>query len=747
MIKLNKISKINTWLNLIKNSNISFNENTKKYQIPFSRSKYFRLKKLKDKRKLNSLEDKRKYGNNRKISNKIEGFILALIELDSSLKIKDIHRKIKEKYSINISLFGLRKAIKKFSPDYFKKNNEIKKIKTGISPIGGFELITALAFYLNWPKRTANIIKKEAEKKKKIKNKSLKDLKGRNEKGHFTKNYNKRLDVRHQKFQSVTIKRKNKNWNSMHVIRDSKKTIEQKTIALLSLPLISMNGMIRNVNVGLGNALSHVCSFNYKQATLRKYLSELKYLNISEKLLSDLPLFWLNLWGNEFDKKNIKFLCYYIDGNTKAVWSSSRIKKNKVTMLGRVMGCLDQVFVHDGLGHPIYFETFSGHGPSGEHILGLFEKIEDSILEVPKAKTKVCRVIVMDSAHNSVATLRAFAKQKLYHYITLLDDNQFIDKKICKKGTTTRYQFGEANLTEFEIELTDSKDKNFIIISRAIRIQWDNGKETIAITSIPKNLINASQLVNSYFKRWPSQELQFKSAKSAVCLHKVAGYGRQKIINEKVQLEQKNNSEKIKELTNELKIPLKEIYMYETIAEKLMKKERKLLNLCKIKNGIRIIPKKIQETISILRKKIRKNNYLLLDIRNNNKKKLNNLSKYQAKWLKLQGKDETYELDVELDQIITYHRISLVHLYAYFCKNFLQSSHISLVMLVNRVFLLQALIEENKNNRFINIVKSKKDPEMMEMLSRAIEKINALNIIGPHGKKMVFSLVDESSLI
>jgi len=41
------------------------------------------------------------------------------------------------------------------------------------------------------------------------------------------------------------------------------------------------------------------------------------------------------------------------------------------------MGCLEQVFIHDGLGHPIYFETYSGHDPTGEHTLGLFEKIED----------------------------------------------------------------------------------------------------------------------------------------------------------------------------------------------------------------------------------------------------------------------------------------------------------------------------------------------------------------------------------
>jgi len=43
-------------------------------------------------------------------------------------------------------------------------------------------------------------------------------------------------------------------------------------------------------------------------------------------------------------------------------------------MLGRVMGCLEQVFIHDSFGHPIYFETYSGHAPVGEYVLSMFKK-------------------------------------------------------------------------------------------------------------------------------------------------------------------------------------------------------------------------------------------------------------------------------------------------------------------------------------------------------------------------------------
>ena len=77
------------------------------------------------------------------------------------------------------------------------------------------------------------------------------------------------------------------------------------------------------------------------------------------------PNFGVNVGEANLSLNEEPLLCYYIDGNTKALWAEERVKLHSVTMLGRVMGCLEQVFVYDGLGHPIYFETYSGHAPFG----------------------------------------------------------------------------------------------------------------------------------------------------------------------------------------------------------------------------------------------------------------------------------------------------------------------------------------------------------------------------------------------
>lgn len=47
------------------------------------------------------------------------------------------------------------------------------------------------------------------------------------------------------------------------------------------------------------------------------------------------------------------------------------------------------------------------------------------------------------------------------------------------------------------------------------------------------------------------------------------------------------------------------------------------------------------------------------------------LRKHKREWVHcLQGKETIYKVDVELDQIVTFHRVSLANLYAYFIKYF-----------------------------------------------------------------------------
>lgn len=745
-----KKKMIIVWMERIGRSELTISDFFSNHKVPFSKAQYFNYKRQIAIAGHEGLQDRRNLGGNRKISLEAEGFLLGCVKSNPDVTLEWLQKAIQENFNCKLSLPAISRAIKRVSENQIylpigrpKSKSEKEAI---INPLGGFEIIVAIAYHLGWPQRIAGLISNRVDELKTTKefeiNAEKTDTEGRNESGKFSKYYNRREDVRANRFGSISEKRKRKNWQSMDIIRDNPSVLVRKSLAVLSLPVITMNGNVRSVDLALGDSLKHLCGFNYKQNTIVKYLSELKYLGISTCLLQDLPEFWRECWGDELTESvGGPLLCYYIDGNTKAVWSSQRVKKNKVTMLGRVMGCLEQVFIHDGFGHPIYFETFSGHGPVGEHILSLFEKIEDSILEVPRSSTKVYRAIVMDAASNSVKSLRAFAAQQKYYYVTPLDDNQWNERKVIRYGRPSRYRYGNATLRELDIELEDSDEKGYLISSRAIKIDWDNGKMTVLLTSLPAKVIDASEVVWSYFQRWPAQELQFRNKKAAVSLNRVAGYGKKEIENPRVIEAQQKAEKRIEELSKELEEPIEQISIHEKAINNLIPKERRIRAKGTIRKGKRILSKKLQDELDKYSGKINYHNRQIKKIEKEHEKKFKLLRKHQREWLRLQGKERFYEIDVELDQIVTFHRISLANLLAYFIHHFLGEISTSMVMILHQIIHLQGKVEESDKERKIKLKRNEKDLEMMRKLSLALTKLNSLNIQGPKGKIMRFSLV------
>ena len=743
-------TNIITWLKRIEKSELTVSDYLKKNNVPFSRSQYYLYRKKYSESGYDGIRDRRADGGNKKTNTEIESFILGCIASNPDVNHSWLQQELASRYGSNLSPSGLTRIIQRLNPPEKKSRSrgrpQINDQEEMYNSCGGFELIVALAYHLGWPQMTTNIIMEEVyalKKNKVFKTSENKfDNQGRDKLGRFTERYNQRESIKGTRFDSISDKRQKKNWKSMNIVRDEARTIERKSMAVLSLPVVTMNGSIKTVNCALGKELKHFTGFDYKHSSLVKYLSELKYLGVSGSLLENLVKFWAKCWGEEMHGlKNQALICYYIDGNTKAVWSSKRVKKNKVTMLGRVMGCLEHVFIHDCFGHPIYFETFSGQAPNGEYVLELFGKIEEGIENVPGARTKVCRAIVMDGAGNSVKTLRAFASQNKYHYITILDNNQWNERKISFEKPATRYRYGNASLMEVEIELTDSQEKEkYIIRSRAIKITWDTGKETALITSIPLEKVDSSEIVHSYFKRWPSEELQFRSMNAVVSLKKVAGYGKKEIEDEKILERQRHATKMIEKLKKELSTQLKEIEDQEKAITELIPEERCLRNKSKIKKGKRILSSKLMKKLKSYEKQISKHKREIKKIEKKDQDKFKRLRKHQREWLRLQGKEAVYKVDVELDQIVTFHRVGLANLYAYFIKNYLGGQPMSMLSLLQKIIHLNAKVKETRECRHILLDYNEKDKQVMAKLEKAIEKINMHKVIGPHGKQMVFGL-------
>jgi hypothetical protein len=344
----------------------------------------------------------------------------------------------------------------------------------------------------------------------------------------------------------------------------------------------------------------------------------------------------------------------------------------------------------------------------------------------------------MDAAHNSVRTLRAFALQDKYHYITSLDDNQWDPRKIRTEGRPQRYRHGAAMLRDCEIELQDSHEKGYLFPTRAIAIQWDRGKETYLVTSFPKDLIGASQVVKAYFDRWPDEELSFKVMKAVACLNRVAGYGKQEVPDTRVQKRQAGLALQIQKLKEKLIEPRQAIQEEEAAIARLIPKERRLRARSRIVDGRRVLPGGEAKELKAISAHVAWRERRIKAIRKTYAE-FKRLDRAEREWVRLQGKETVYKVDVELDQIMTYFRVSLVNIYAYLSK-LLGGSHLSLVNMIHTVLLLPGKILDTPDARHVLLERNEKDPSTMNRLATAIENINNLKICDDRGRRFTFAI-------
>jgi transposase len=736
-------SEIASIVQRIADSGISVDEYLRKHTVPFSRPQYFRYKARLEAEGLEGLKDGRGKGNHRKLTRDAEGFLRGVHQTNPRLSLQEICESLENTLGIEVNRSTVSRFLKGVGEQIeWPRPREPERV---FAACGGFEIIGALALHLGWAQHTAQVIVHERERFRRTaayrEERLTRDRKGRNAAGQFTGDYNRREDIRLQRFASVEEKREGKNYSRMALFQAAEFIVERKCLGILALPLITLNGSTRSANVPLGNALEHFCGYNYQHDTLDKFLRELKYLGISDRLLRDQVSFWQAHWRKfEGSPSGLPFLCYYVDGNTKPLWSEKRVKQNKVTMLGRVMGCLEQVFVHDAFGHPVYLETYAGKAPVGEHILEMFEKIEDA-LEGPGPPLRVARVIVMDAASNGVATLRAFAEQDRYHYITSLDDNQWNPRKVREEGRPKRYYYGDATLRDCLIELEDSQEKGYLVVVRAVRIDWDYGKRTVLITSLPRETVGASLVVKAYFDRWPNEELQFRSMKSFACLNRVAGYGKTKLPDENVRQKQKELQARITALRQSLRAPLKAIADQEERLAGCIEKERGIHSQCQVVDGKRVVDEETQVLLKPLSSEMAQSRRQIKSIESDWGKQLHRLRRYEKEWLRLQGKDFVYRIDVELDQIMAYYRIALVNISSWFLRRCFDRRSMSLAKFLHNILLMPAEIEITKDARRVRLERNPKDPECMEHLQSALSRLNELNIQHLDGKRIDFSFI------
>lgn len=706
--------------------------------VPFSRSQYYIYCKTIQKCGEEGLYDRREEGNNTKLTQRIKDFVVSTVKEDRSILSSKLKEKIASVFGINLSessinIFRSSESLTRIpldKPEYQHKKS------------GGGEILTFLAFYTNIidiiTKTIIQRIDKIRQSELVDKSKAFKlDHSEFRDQGKFTREYNQQEDVRNNRFKSIDEKIPLKNLSKMDIFKKSNKILSRYNLALLCLPLVTSNGKSSRVNRVKGNDLEFLSGYNYKDAALDKYLRELKYLKISDQLIFETAKFWINFWKNETNEETC-FVCYYIDGNTKPLWSSNSCYKGKVTMLGRVMNCLENVFIHDGKGHPIYFQTFQGHADIGKHALNMVHQLT-SMLDDPSAHIQVNRILVFDAGGNGVQTLRGFNDSDEY-YITILDENQAKDRKFKHKQLETQYKYGNAKLINCQIELMDSDEKNYIFESRAVIVNWDNGRKAVIITDIPPELLDESEIVKKYFDRWPLQEKIFREEKSGVYIHRVVGHGTKMESYDKMIERHREICETITHLKIKLKAPLIQINAIEAQLTDLYPQEKTLREKSKIEEGKRILDDPdaicLKECESQINRCIRQ----IAKIQKEHKDDFDKLKKNLEEEKRLRDKDKVYRVDVELDQIMTCFKMSFVNLCSFFLRKCFEGEKFELLTLMESIFQLDGNAAVSDYRKVIDLEMNPKEPDLMDKLFKGLQILNTMRIHDLEGRGIEFKV-------
>jgi hypothetical protein len=210
---------------------------------------------------------------------------------------------------------------------------------------------------------------------------------------------------------------------------------------------------------------------------------------------------------------------------------------------------------------------------------------------------------------------------------------------------------------------------------------------------------------------------------------------------EKVQQTQKELQARITALRQRLRVPLKAIANQEESLAACIEKERRIHSRGQVEDGKRVVDEEMRFILKSLSSEMAQCRRQIKLIESEWGKDLHRLRRYEKEWLRLQGKDYVYRIDVELDQIMAYFRIALVNLSSWFLRQCYERRSMSLARFLHNVLLMPAQIELTKDARHIRLERNPKDPECMDRLQPALQRLNDMNISHLDGKRIEFSMI------
>ncbi|MBI4930559.1 MAG: hypothetical protein HY841_07345 [Bacteroidetes bacterium] len=307
--------------NRVKKSKSTEKDYFSTHSTPIGIRQYSRLKKCYRLDGKAGLADKRCQGNARKLTQEQSQMLRGIFAYNRHLFSTDLQYELQSQWEIKLSTSRINQLRRQLKLSYMVSQ---KAAMQEMAPLAGIEIFAAIAQHTGIMEHWNRTIQERLHQVKQSEyygdGRGTGDhIHARRRNGTFSPRYNQLAHVRQNKFLSVSDKVKDKDFSCLSLYERKINNFNRKNLAVLLLPLVTNNGAMRSLDKPLGNALQYACGYNYKNATIDKYLRELKYLQVSSELINCNARFWSKFW-EQYDSTNHKIAYYYIDGNVKPLW-------------------------------------------------------------------------------------------------------------------------------------------------------------------------------------------------------------------------------------------------------------------------------------------------------------------------------------------------------------------------------------------------------------------------------------------
>ena len=707
----------------------------KELDLDYKSNTYYTLKKKYEKDGFDGLLSKRDKSGRKAEKGKSEvlDFIKVKKQRCDDIKANELQAGLKSSMNIDISVSQINRLINKLEIKNIKGRPAQKK-EIRLDQAGLFIFLAAVleTNYIDELLKTQQkILENEAKTNNEKLSKSGSLIRGgiTEEKGIFSKDVKGRfIDYPKEskedyeinggmsnKFKSVSERVKNRDLGRLSLFQVRESTLYRKNLTLLCLPIVTKHSRFSELNETIGNELKYFCGYNYKSSTIDKYARELKYLQSSNIFMNQMANFWYHFWKRT-NNESTSQVCYYFDGNTNPLWSKYSVKQSKVSKVGRVMGCLENVYLHSHQGHPLMLQTFSG----GVYLPDAIKKLH---IEMDKIMPEIVnRVSIFDAGANSVDFYETFKDRE--YFICVLDSNQY-KQDLSDIEISGRENIDGNIYIEARKKLKNSKTGLLYDTRIAVYKRWNRDRYVAFVTNIDKNKMGAAEIIESYYKRWPNQENQFRDMNNGGDISTNYGFGKQRVINLVVKKNMKYLDEQIKKKNKKQREQgsLEIIQTEKKIEQssdknsitKLLKDLKRLYGKTEKQNtDMAIMEAKTKDKIATFEKQKKRQEYLL--------------NKHQKEYNRIKKKELVYQNDVELNQLLSCYKIAFANLSAYILQEYFSGLTMSIEKLMSKIYKRPGKLIIKGKRKEIQIYLNKKDNYISEKIISACKIINSKQI-------------------